>query len=103
MNRNSSKGEQVRTGHDRIEAALTRDALAQPRRKALQLARKISERGAEWERAEISRAEAQAERLRVARENLRVVMAENSPTQPRALEREGEAIERDPIYLVSGS
>lgn len=63
-------------GH-RIEAAMTRDAIAQPQRKAMALARRISERAGNWERQEIARAEAAAARLQAQRDARRAVMAEN--------------------------
>lgn len=75
----NSNGDRIRAGFRRIEAALTKAAVEQPQRKALGIARRISERGRDWERQEIARAEAAAARLRAARRPAGTEVAQNVP------------------------
>lgn len=65
---------------------MTRDANIQANRNELDLAKRISESGRDWERREIEAAEKAAERLLAARRLRQGVTAENPPVQPAAPE-----------------
>ena len=83
---NSSRGDRVRAGFRRIEAALTRQAIAQPRQKQIEIERRIGERSRDWEAREIAKAEAHAAALRAARRSGSGVLAENVPDGTAGLE-----------------
>lgn len=85
-NTDNSRGARVRAGLRRIEAALTRQAIGQPDRKARELAQRIGERSRDWEAREIAKAEAQAAALRAARRSGSGVLAENVPDGTAGLE-----------------